>query len=191
MALKKGHEIATIDVCLVTVETYENEPKEIGLKTSTQVNVDPQIETTDAIKLIVKGDLIAQKREVSTITGNTITLTDNVFNPELVQILQGGTITKDASGKIIKYEPPLAGSSHEELVPFKLCIYTAQYNASGLIVQYEKITYPNCTGQPIAIAAQDDVFAVPEYKIISAPDIGESSYVIDYVAELPPVADAS
>ena len=92
MALKKGHEIATIDVALVTVTTTEGTPREIGLTTATQIQVDPQIETTDAIKLIVKSILIAQKREKQTITGNQITLTDNVFNPELVQILQGGEI---------------------------------------------------------------------------------------------------
>lgn len=271
MALKKGHEIATIDVCLVTVQTpavtesasatvagtgitaasvtastfgtavsntdgtytftavvstgttwklgnetvtlndygisvtgtanngdtirvvyvSAKDAKEIGLTTSTQIQVSPQIETTDAIKLIVKGILIAQKREINTITGNTITLTDNVFNPELVSILQGGTITTDGSGNITKYEPPVAGSDPTAITPFTLCAYTAQYDASGLIVQYEKITYPNCTGQPIAMSAQDDVFAVPQYTIISAPATGESPYTIDYVSNLPSVADAS
>lgn len=268
MALSKGHEIATIDVCLVTVETdatvesadasvtgtgitaasvtasafgtavsnadgtyiftavvdsgttwklgtntvtlndygisvtgtaanndkitvvYKaaTNAQEIGLTTSTQVSVDPQIETTDAIKLIVKAVLIAQKREKQTITGNTITLTDNVFNPELVQILQGGTITTDGSGHITAYTPPVAGSSPADIKPFKLSIYTAQYDASGLIVQYEKIQYPNCTGNPIALSAQDDVFATPEYTIISAPAVGQAPYEITYVAALPAVA---
>lgn len=188
MALAKGHEIATIDVCLVTVVTNETTPKEIALNTSTQVNVTPQIETTDAIKLIVKGVLIAQKREINTITGNTITLTDNVFNPELVQILQGGTITTDAGGEVTGYTPPVAGSDPTAVASFTLCIYTAQYDASGLIVQYEKIEYPNCTGQPIAMSAQDDVFAVPEYTIISAPATGSAPYTITYTDTLPSVS---
>lgn len=272
MALKKGHEIATIDVCLVTVQvsavtesasatiagtgitaasvtaatfktavsntagtyvftaevdsgttwklgtntvnlntygisvtgeaadgdtvtvvfTAAEDAHEIGLTTSTQVSVDPQIETTDAIKLIVKAVLIAQKREKQTITGNTITLTDNVFNPELVQILQGGTITTDPiTGAVTGYTPPVAGSDPYAISPFTLCIYTAQYDASGLIVQYEKIEYPNCTGNPIALSAQDDVFAVPEYTIISAPAVGQAPYTITYVNALPSVADVS
>lgn len=191
MALKKGHEIATIDVNLVTVVTDEETPREIGLTTSTQISVDPQIETTDAIKLIIKSVLVAQKREKQTITGNTITLTDNVFNPELVQILQGGTITTGAQGEITGYTPPVAGSSPADIKPFTLCFYTAQYDASGLIVQYEKVEYPNCTGNPIAMSAQDDVFAVPEYTIISAPAQGEAPYKITYVSALPTVADAS
>lgn len=270
MALKKGHEIATIDVCLVTVETdaedesavasvagtgitaasvtaatfgtavnntngtyiftatvsdstvwklgtdtvtlndygvsvtgtaangdtitvvytAESAAQEIGLTTSTQVSVEPQIETTDAVKLIVKAVLVAQKREKQTITGNTITLTDNVFNPELVQILQGGTITTDGSGNVTAYTPPVAGSSLDSIKPFTLNIYTAQYDASGLIVQYEKIEYPNCTGNPIAFSAQDDVFAVPEYTILSAPAVGQAPYTISYVFALPVVASA-
>lgn len=190
MALKKGHEIATIDVCLVTVTTSEETSKEIGLTTATQIQVDPQIETTEAIKLIVKSILIAQKREKQTITGNQITLTDNVFNPELVQILQGGTITTGADGKITSYTPPVAGSNPADIPVFTLNAYSAQYDASGLIVQYEKISYPNCTGNPISMSAQDDVFRVSEYTIISAPAQGEAPYTITYVDSLPTVADA-
>lgn len=190
MALKKGHEIATIDCCLVTVTTSEETPKEIGLTTATQIQVDPQIETTDAIKLIIKAILVAQKREKQTITGNQITLTDNVFNPELVQILQGGTITTGADGKITSYTPPVAGSNPADVPVFTLNAYSAQYDASGLIVQYEKISYPNCTGNPIAMSAQDDVFRVSEYTIISAPAIGQAPYTIEYVDSLPAVADA-
>lgn len=190
MALKKGHEIATIDVVLVTVTTSEQTPKEIGLTTATQIQVDPQIETTEAIKLIIKAILVAQKREKQTITGNQITLTDNVFNPELVQILQGGTITTGADGKITGYTPPVAGSNPADIPVFTLNAYSAQYDASGLIVQYEKISYPNCTGNPISMSAQDDVFRVSEYTIISAPAQGEAPYTINYVDTLPTVADA-
>lgn len=66
---------------------------------------------------MIKNVLKAQKGEQSTITGNKITLTDNVFTPELVMVLQGGTITTDppgGSGKITKYEPPVAGSAEKE-----------------------------------------------------------------------------
>ena len=70
MALKKGTEIATIDVCLVTITTKGDSPVEIALKTSNQVQVSPATETTEAVKLIIKGELIAQKGEEVTITGN-------------------------------------------------------------------------------------------------------------------------
>lgn len=184
MAVKKSKaEIPTIDCNLVTIETEDGE---FGFETASKVAVEPQIEETDAVKLVVKGKLISQKPKESTLTGHEITLTDNVFNPELVLALQGGVIKYDTEdpNKIIGYTPPVAGSGDKGEV-FKLNCYTAQYNAAGQIVQYEKTTYPNCTGSPIAFGSEDGTFRAPEYIINSAPNTGEAPYDINYVAELP------
>ena len=91
MPVKRGTEIPTIDVVLVTYKVAGN-ADEIAIDTASQIAVTPQVETTDAVKLIIKGVLKAQKPKKSTITGNTIVLTDNVFTPELVKALQGGVI---------------------------------------------------------------------------------------------------
>ena len=180
---KSKAEIATIDCCLVTIETSDGE---FGFDTANKIEVEPQIEEEDAVKLVVKGILRAQKPKTTTVTGNEITLTDNVFNPELVLILQGGTIKYDLETptKIIGYTPPVAGSGDKGEV-FKLNAYSAQYDASGQIVQYEKITYPNCQGVPVAFGSEDGVFRAPEYTINSAPKTGEAPYDISYVAALP------
>ena len=191
MALKHGNEIPTIDVALVTVSTDGN-ATEIGFTTSSKVAVTPQTETEDANKLIVKGVLIAQKMSTTTITGNTIVLTDNVLNPELLVILQGGTITykSGSSGPISKYEPPVAGSA-DKGKPFTLNLYSAVYNAAGTIVNYEKTSYPNCQGTPWSPGSEDGVWRVAEYTINSAPNTGEAPYTIEYVDELPEVAPES
>lgn len=198
MAVKKSKaEIATIDVSLVTIEVDGNE---FGFDTASSIEVEPQINEEDAITLVVKGILRAQKPAVSTITGNQITLTDNVFNPELVQVLQGGTIKywtseehttegdTDAGFGISSYTPPVAGSADKGKV-FKLNAYSANYDASGQIVQYEKITYPNCQGTPVALSSEDGAFRAPEYTINSAPKSNEAPYVITYVDELPTLQD--
>ena len=184
---KSKAEIATIDCCLVTIETTDGE---FGFDTSNKIEVEPQIEEEDAVKLVVKGILRAQKPKTSTVTGNEITLSDNVFNPELVLVLQGGEILYDAENtkKIIGYNPPAAGSSDKGEV-FKLNAYSAQYDASGQIVQYEKITYPNCQGQPVAFGSEDGAFRAPEYTITSAPKTGERPYEIRYVDALPTLAN--
>lgn len=190
---KSKAEIATIDVSLVTIEAGG---REFGFDTASQISVEPQIEEEDAVRLVVKGILRAQKNAVSTLTGNQITLTDNVFNPELVQILQGGKIKywTDAEHSsesdtatefgISSYIPPVAGSA-EKGTPFTLNAYTAQYDAAGLIVQYEKIAYPNCQGVPVAFSSEDGAFRAPEYTINSAPKQGEAPYTISYVDDLP------
>lgn len=194
MAIKKGHEIPTIDVNLVTLQVGEGD--ELALDTANQIQVEVQSETEEAVKLIVKGILRAQKPQTTTVTGNQITLTDNVFNPEMVKILQGGTIkywgesghtTKvdtDGGFGVASYEPPVAGSADKGEI-FTLKAYSAIYDTAGIITGYERITYPNCQGVPIALNSEDGAFRAPEYTINSAPKQGEAPYKIDYVSELP------
>lgn len=194
--MKKGNEVATIDVVLVTLKTLGATPTEIGLNTANQVSVEPATETTDAVKNIVKGVLIAQKPAITTITGNAITLTDNVFNPDLVKILQGGTIlywqdathttkgTTETPYGVAGYKPPVVSSTEKGDI-FELCTYSAIYNAAGVITGYEKCTYPNCQGQPVAFGAEDGTFRAPQYTINSAPDSDEAPYEIEYVDSLP------
>lgn len=185
----KATGIPTIDVALVVVRTgNESTGKEIAVDTASKIAVDPQTETTDSIKLVKLGRLIAQKPATTTITGHQITLTDNVFIPELVKILQGGTV--EGTGTSLTYTPPVAGSADKGEV-FELDCYSAEYDASGQIVKYEVITYPNCQGTPVALSSEDDVFRVPEYTINSAPKTGEAPYKIKYVASLPTFAAQS
>lgn len=200
MAAKKGHEIPTIDVSLVTIAISGASATEIGLNTASKIAVNPQTDTQDAITLIVKGVLKAQKPSRTTLTGNTITLTDNVFNPEVVKILQGGTIKywttadhntegdEDKGFGVSSYTPPVAGSTEKGSV-FTLNAYSAIYNAAGIITGYEKISYPNCQGTPISLTSEDDVFRVSEYTINSAPNTGEAPYTLSYVDELPNVTE--
>ena len=199
---KRGNEIPTIDVSMISIrEKSEFDVTEYILDTANKLGVNVQTETEDAVKLVVKGRLVAQKPETVTITGHTLVLTDNVFIPEVVKLLQGGTIkywgeeaheTKvdaDAGFGVASYAPPVAGSSEKG----KICeirAYSAIYNAAGIVTGYERITYPNCTGTPIALQSEDGVFRASEYTIYSAPDTGEAPYTIDYIGptELPSVS---
>lgn len=187
--LKKGHEIPTIDVALVTIKTKDGS-REIALDTANKIGVEVLTEVTEAIKLIIKQKLRAQKGKQTTITGHEITLTDNVFIPEVAKILQGGKITWEGAeyeSNVTAYEPPVAGSG-EKGETFELCAYSAIYNAAAELTGYEKITYPNCQGQPFGLSSEDDVFRVSEYVITSAPNTGEAPYKIDYVSSLPAIS---
>lgn len=180
---KRAVGIPTIDVSLVVVRTgTEDSGVEIAVDTANKVGIEPQTETEDAVKLTKLGRLLAQKPATTTITGHQITLTDNVFIPELVKIFQGGTI--EGTGTSLVYMPPVAGSDEKGEV-FEIDFYSAEYDASGQIVKYEKITYPNCQGTPITIDTEDGVFRLPEYTINSAPKTGQAPYTISYVESLP------
>lgn len=189
--VKKGTELATIDVVCVSVKPAGTED-ELILNTANQIQVTTATETQDKVPLIVKGVLIAQKPQVTTVTGNTLVITDNVFNPELVKILQGGTIKYSGSEpkKVVGYTPPAVGSSDKGQV-FDLMAYSAIYDAAGLIKGYERITYPNCQGVPVAFNSQDGAFRAPEYTINSAPNNGQAPYDIDIVDTLPTVTTSS
>jgi hypothetical protein len=123
-------------------------------------------------------------------------LTDNVFTPELVKILQGGTIQTETTGeepnvvtKIVGYTPPAVDAADDlRGEVFDLCAYSAEYDAAGQIVKYEKITYPNCTGDPVVLNSEDGVFRAPEYTITSMPSNGQAPYTLAYVTELPAVS---
>lgn len=188
---QRATEIATIDCALVTITPSGQGATEIGLNTATKIEVEIQTEVKEAVKLVIKGVLKAQKHKKTTVTGNQITLTDNVFTPEVVQLLQGGTITTDqTTGKITGYAPPVAGSE-VQLPVFTLNAYSAIYNAAGVVTGYEKCSYPNCQGNPISMSSEDDVFRVNSYVIDSAPNTGESPYTITYVDSLPTLTTPS
>lgn len=188
MATKKGTEFATIDVNMVTVQTYELGADEIIFDTANQIQTTISTETIDAVKLIVKGRLIAQKPEEQVITGNQIVLTDNVMNFDLIKILQGGTIKYDPLDptKVIGYAMPAVGSK-DKGKRFILRTYSAIYNEAGVITGYEKTTYPNCLGVPTSFNIEDGTFRAPQYTINSMPAEGESPVDIDIVSELPEV----
>ena len=125
-----------------------------------------------------------------------LTLHDNVFNPELVLILQGGsllyyadasktdTTTEPTDFGYASYTPPVAGSDDKGKV-FNLNVYSAIYNAAGIITGYEKTEYPNCQGRPVAFNSEDGAFRAPEYTIVSAPNTGQAPYTITTVKALP------
>lgn len=187
------NEIPTIDCTLVTISTEDGE---FGFDTANQIEVEVQTEDTDAVRLVVKGKLRAQKPAESTITGHELTLHDNVFNPELVLILQGGsllyyadasktdTTTEPTDFGYASYTPPVAGSDDKGKV-FTLNVYSAIYNAAGVITGYEKTEYPNCQGKPVAFNSEDGAFRAPEYTITSAPNTGEAPYTMTTVKALP------
>ena len=183
---KRGTEKATIDCCMIVVTTKETTPKCIAITSGTKLGVEPQLETTDAVKCMIKGVLKAQKPEKKTFTGHTLTLTDNLTILELIEILQGGTITKNEQQKITGYTPPVSGEDYTP-VEFTLDAYSAQMSGSA-ITGYEKTSYPGCTGQPAGLNSEDDVFRATEYTINSSPANGEPPYTIEYVDKLPTIS---
>lgn len=188
--IRKPDEIATIDAALIVLTPEDGGEDALGVTTNTEVATEVQTETTDANKLIIKGELKAQKKEKRTVTGIQITLTDNMTVLELARAVQGGTIVKNEAGKIIRYTPPLIGSK-EEQKKYTVEVYSACMDSSGDVTGYEKIKYLHCTGKPFAYNAKDDEWRSAQYVLTSLPKKGEPPYETEIVDTLPEVTDAS
>lgn len=189
MAVKRGSEFATIDVVAVCLKSYDENADEICIDTANKVSTTVATETSERVALIIKGVVIAQKPQVTTVTGNTLVLTDNVFNAQEVELLQGGTVKYDEGGNVIGYTPPVSGQKYNPKL-FQLITYSAIYNAAAVCVGYERMTFPNCQGQPISFNIEDGAFRATDYTINSAPAHGEPPYDMDIIAELPPEIQA-
>lgn len=121
--------------------------------------------------------------------GNKITLTDNVFLPEVVKLLQGGTIEFDDEDdtKIVGYTPPNMNATTGLGEVLTVKAYSAQYNSAGTLVQYECIEYETCRAEPVAFSSENGIFRAPVYVLTSTPAASSPPYEITYVAALPTV----
>ncbi|MCL2874255.1 MAG: hypothetical protein FWE29_04905 [Defluviitaleaceae bacterium] len=164
----------------------DKEGRAYSFSTATKANAKVLIENGKRTELIIKGILKAQRQFDSTIKGVEVEFQDNMFLPEVVAVLQGGTVTKDAGGNFMKYIPPVAGFK-PELNSFNVDIYTEETDTSGITLRYAKLSLPNGKGEPIELGFEDDRFFSARYIIKTAPRAGEAPYVIEMVDELPRV----
>ena len=186
MANKKVTKMALIDVECVEIVAHNAEQDTFAWKTASNLSAELNITEGEAVELIVNGALIAQKRAKDVVTGSTLTVTDNIFSPEVTQFIQGGEMIQDEEGNFVAYSAPIAGEEYK-LEKFDFNVYTAQRDIAGDIVSYMKISFPNCVGKPVNISLENGAFFAPEYTVISSPSSGSSPYKIEAVAELPEV----
>lgn len=184
MANKKVTKMALIDVEMVEIVAHNVEQDTYRWKTASNLDAELNITEGEATELIVNGRLIAQKRAKDVVTGSTLTVTDNVFAPEIVKFIQSGEFEVDEHGNFVSYTAPVAGEE-VKLDKFDFNIYTAQRDVAGDIVSYIKVGFPNCSGKPVNIKLENGAFFAPEYTIISAPSTGDAPYTITAVEELP------
>lgn len=177
-------ELPLVDVARVVLTTKETTPITYTWETASKAESEVLTEEIKGEKLIIKGVLKAQKRDEEIITGINLKFQDNVFAPEVVQLLQGGTLTTDVDESFLKYEAPKVGEK-PVLTPFDIDVYTTITAEDGEIQGYLKYTFPNGKGKPVKFEMEDNKFMAPSYEITTAPKKGESPYTIDKVSTLP------
>lgn len=179
-------ESALADVALVVLT--DKDDNAYSFTTATQVNAKVRVKEGATTELIIKGVLKAQKINTDTVLGVDLEFQDNMFLPEVIQLLQGGTLThaSETENEVTGYTAPLVGSAFTPS-KFNISIYTASYDTEGAITGYLKIDFPNGKGKPVELSFEDDKFFAPKYTIISTPSNGQAPYSITKVTTLPSI----
>lgn len=173
--------LALCDVVLTQIKVTGGQTH--SFSTADEIGCEPVIEEGEQKSLKIKSKLIASKQTPDVVLGHDIKCKDNVFNPELLADLQGGTVTKDQSN-FKKYTAPNVGALPNTKV-FEFIAYIEVVGEDGPTGEYLKYSFPNCRGGFISPNFKDGEYYASEYTIRSRPVLNTSLYTVDLVTELP------
>lgn len=128
--------------------------------------------------------ILAIVRTPDLLYGYNLTFTDNTFDPEIMALIEGGTLTK-TSDTISGYRSPLLSEGATKMLPFRMTLYVANYEGDS-IKNYVKVTLNNCTGSAPGMSLGKEFYA-PELTIKAREATKASLPVreIAYVTTLP------
>lgn len=172
---------ALCDVVLTQIKV--NSGNTYDFSTADEISCEPVVEEGESKTLTIKSKTIAQKQTPDIILGHDITCKDNVFSPELLADLQGGTISKQSEG-FKKYTAPNAGALPDTKT-FDFIAYVEVVGNDGPTGEYLKYTFNNCKGSFISPNFKDGEYFAAEYKIKSRPALNSSLYTVELVSSLP------
>lgn len=184
MAVQILNQYPLTDVVLVQIETVEQNPVTYTFDTSDEIGTEEIISEGEELTLKIKKKIIANRAAEDTSLGYDLTLKDNVFCPEILQIMQGGTIEKEEDGSFKRYLAPEVGKTFSKK-SFKTIIYSSVVGPGGDTGQFAKTTFPNCKGKSVPLNFKDGEYYSNEYVINSRPNTGQSPYEVEIVEELP------
>ena len=186
MAAITCEEQALANIVRCELETYDEQPKVYRFTTASEGSYSAVVNEGQETILRVKNELLATNRFEDIQYGSDINLTQVTFVPEILAIVDGGTVTRESgeTGKITKYQGPIAGAPVNRKL-FKLKLYVEQKDVSGETQQYVCFTFESCKGKPAAFTFKDGEFITPQYTIVSRIPTGSSPYTMEYMKTLP------
>lgn len=184
--------IPLTDVSLAVVTTIEEPPKIYGFETASTVETEEVTQTTEEKNLEIKGTVYASKPSKTIVLGYNLTLTNNVFIPELAALFSGGTVETEgelSNKKFKKFTPPNVGSTPTK-TKFKIDFYTEENDEGGPTGKYLKISFDKCEGVSVPITMEDGTYFSSEMTLQSRPGAGQPPYVAELVDKLPTIPPA-
>lgn len=155
------------------------------VETAASADLEPLFSSGNEKVLRTDDKILAIAKTEDLLYGYTLKFKDNVFDVNIIGLVEGGTIRK-VGQVIVGYDAPMM-SEGCKILPFLAEVYVANYEGDS-IVDYTKVTLNNCKGKTPKLTYLDDFFA-PEFEVSAreASKAGKPVKSIDYIATLPPV----
>jgi len=173
-----------VNIERVEIITDEDTPRSFTFDTASEASYKAVLSDGDEQILRTKNKLHAINRTEDIQYGSDIELTDAKFIPEVLAIVDGGTLRYDENNKVTGYDSPVTGIVVDR-TKFTFNVYTAEKDIDGNIVKYFKFSYPNSKGSPAEFDFKDGEFLAPKYTVHSRAASGQSPVSVDIIDELP------
>ncbi|MEG1004629.1 MAG: hypothetical protein RSF37_14635 [Clostridium sp.] len=170
---------------LVEIVTEETSPKTFMFDTADEATYSPDISEGKENILRVKNRIVSTNKTEDIQYGSSLTFKDTAFQPEVLAIVDGGTVTK-TENKVTGYSAPAVGGVVNR-IPCTINIYTSEKDTSGEVLQYAKFSYPSCKGKPAKFSFKDGEYMTPEYTMVSRPAKGAKPFDLTFVKALPTI----
>lgn len=174
------------DVKKTQIITKESSPRTFTFDTADEVNTKEIVQEGKDRPLQIKDRIVANVPAENVLLGYDLDFKDNVFCPELLHVMQGGTLTYDTEDptKFISYEPPAIGTSVTK-IKFDVITYSAEVDTDGETGRYVKMTWHNGRGNSVPISLKDGEYYANTYTINCRPAQGQTPYKMEIVDALP------
>ncbi len=172
------------------VRTEIVEEKEGGntyvFTTASEAGITPFVSEGEEQIHRVKNQILGMNNTEDIVLGYDIQLVNNTFSPELLGIIDGGTVTYDSvdTDKFESYEAPAAGEVVER-EKVTINIYTEEKDCDGATTSYIKFTFKHAKGTPVEYSIRDGEFYVPELTLKARAKRGEKPVVVEALDALP------
>lgn len=170
------------NIALASIVTEEQTPKSYYFATATSASVEPRLSEGAENILRVKNTILATNKTEDLVIGYTVTLSDNVLVPEILALVDGGSLVYDDvdQDKLIGYKAPAKGQVVSR-TPFTLKLYAEDKGGDGETREVVEFVYKNCKGKPVNWSLTDGEFFVPEFVSDSTPNIGQGAVEINFL----------
>lgn len=185
MPLLEGGNIANIERIMIV--TIEETPATYVFETATDAGFQPSLSAGQEQIQRVKNAIMGLIKTEDLVLGYELTFDDQRLIPQILALVDGGTLTLGAGDDWLKYEAPAAGTPVSRKA-FDMTLYTSDRDSDAEALAYHAWKFPNCKGSPLKGTFKDNNFATLQYGIKNRVAKGVIPMTVDKIAELPAVA---